>query len=173
VTRARRASRSALPRRSFLAAAGLLAAGVALEAWGPDELGVFRSAARAGRDASQPRPMGAPDGAIRLVAAPGFVDLGGRLARTWTFNGSVPGPELRLGAGRLLRVEFDNRLPAPTSIHWHGIALRNDMDGVPGFTQPRSRQVPGSSTSSPFPTLGPTSSTPMLGCSSIAACMGC
>jgi multicopper oxidase len=79
--------------------------------------------------------MGAPDGAIRLVAAPEVVDLGGRLARTWTFNGSVPGPELRLGAGQLLRVEFDNRLPAPTSIHWHGIALRNDMDGVPGFTQ--------------------------------------
>jgi multicopper oxidase len=38
-------------------------------------------------------------------------------------------------AGRLLRVDFENRLPAPTSIHWHGIAIRNDMDGVPGFTQ--------------------------------------
>jgi FtsP/CotA-like multicopper oxidase with cupredoxin domain len=57
------------------------------------------------------------------------------LARTWAFDGSVPGPELRLGAGQLVRVEFENRLPAPTSIHWHGIALRNDMDGVPGFTQ--------------------------------------
>jgi FtsP/CotA-like multicopper oxidase with cupredoxin domain len=32
-------------------------------------------------------------------------------------------------------VDFENRLPAPTSIHWHGIAIRNDMDGVPGFTQ--------------------------------------
>jgi multicopper oxidase len=173
VTRANRARTSTLPRRSFLAAAGLVAAGVALETYGPDQLRVFGPSARAGRKASQPLPAGAPDGAVRLVAAPEVIDLGGRLARTWAFDGSVPGPELRLGAGRLLRVEFDNRLPAPTSIHWHGIALRNDMDGVPGFTQPRSRQVPGSSTSSPFPTLGPTSSTPMLGCSSIAACMGC
>jgi len=124
-----------LPRRSFLAGAGLLAAGIALEAWGPDELGVFRSSAPASRAAGQTFAVGAPDGAVRLVAAPEVVDLGGRLARTWTFNGSVPGPELRVGAGQLLWVEFDNRLPAPTSIHWHGIAIRNDMDGVPGFTQ--------------------------------------
>jgi len=124
-----------LPRRSFLAGAGLLAAGITLEAWGPDELGVFRSSAPASRAADQTFAVGAPDGAVRLVAAPGVVDLGGRLARTWTFNGSVPGPELRVGAGQLLRVEFDNRLPVPTSIHWHGIAIRNDMDGVPGFTQ--------------------------------------
>jgi FtsP/CotA-like multicopper oxidase with cupredoxin domain len=135
VTCANRASRSRVPRRSFLVGAGLLAAGAALEAWGPDELGVFRSSAQAGRDASQTFAVGVPDGAVRLVAAPDVVDLGGRLAKTWTFNGSVPGPELRLGAGQVLRVEFDNRLPAPTSIHWHGIAIRNDMDGVPGFTQ--------------------------------------
>jgi multicopper oxidase len=135
VTRAKRASRSPLSRRSFLAGAGLLAAGGALEAWGPDELGFFRSSARAGREARPPLAVGAPDGAVRLRAAPDVVDLGGRLAKTWTFNGSVPGPELRLGAGQLLRVEFDNHLPAPTSIHWHGVAIRNDMDGVPGFTQ--------------------------------------
>jgi FtsP/CotA-like multicopper oxidase with cupredoxin domain len=135
VTRTKGASAPALPRRSFLAVAGLLAAGVTLEACGPDQLRVFRSSTRAGREAGQPLPAGAPDGAVRLVAAPEVIDLGGRSARTWAFDGSVPGPELRLGAGQLLRVEFDNRLPAPTSIHWHGIALRNDMDGVPGFTQ--------------------------------------
>jgi multicopper oxidase len=135
VTRANRAKASALPRRSFLAAAGLLAAGVTLEACGPDQLRVFGSSARAVRGASQPLPVAASDGAVRLVAAPDVIDLGGRSARTWTFNGSVPGPELRLRAGHVLRVEFDNRLPAPTSIHWHGIAVRNDMDGVPGFTQ--------------------------------------
>jgi multicopper oxidase len=136
VPRANRVSASTFPRRSFLAAAGLLAGGVALEACGPDLLRVVGSSARAGRAAGQPSPTAAPDGAVRLVAAPDVVDLGGRSARTWTFNGSLPGPELRLQAGQMLRVEFENRLPAPTSIHWHGIALRNDMDGVPGFTQP-------------------------------------
>jgi FtsP/CotA-like multicopper oxidase with cupredoxin domain len=111
-----------------------MAAGVTLESCGPDKLRIFRSSA--GRAAGQPSPTASPDGAVRLVAAPDVVDLGGRSARTWTFNGSLPGPELRLRAGQVLRVEFENHLPAPTSIHWHGIALRNQMDGVPGFTQP-------------------------------------
>jgi FtsP/CotA-like multicopper oxidase with cupredoxin domain len=35
----------------------------------------------------------------------------------------------------VLRVDVDNQLPAATSVHWHGLALRNDMDGVPGMTQ--------------------------------------
>ena len=47
----------------------------------------------------------------------------------------MPGPLIRARAGDLLRVEVDNRLPAETSVHWHGVALRNDMDGVPGVTQ--------------------------------------
>jgi multicopper oxidase len=173
VTCANRASRSRVPRRSFLVGAGLLAAGAALEAWGPDELGVFRSSAQAGRDASQTFAVGVPDGAVRLVAAPDVVDLGGRLAKTWTFNGSVPGPELRLGAGQVLRVEFDNRLPAPTSIHWHGIAIRNDMDGVPGFTQ--TPIAPGARFLYEFTAPNPSTYffhlTP--GCSSIAACTAC
>jgi FtsP/CotA-like multicopper oxidase with cupredoxin domain len=38
--------------------------------------------------------------------------------------------------GEVLRVRLDNRLPEPTSIHWHGVVVRNDMDGVPGVTQP-------------------------------------
>ena len=37
--------------------------------------------------------------------------------------------------GEVLRVRLDNRLPEPTSIHWHGVVVRNDMDGVPGVTQ--------------------------------------
>ncbi|MDF2739316.1 MAG: Copper resistance protein [Actinomycetia bacterium] len=132
--RANRARASTLPRRSFLTAAGLLAAGAALEAYGPEQLRVFNSSAPAGREITRPSTVAA-DGAVQLFAAPDVVDLGGRSAKTWTFNGSLPGPELRVPAGQLLRVDFENRLPAPTSIHWHGVAIRNDMDGVPGFTQ--------------------------------------
>jgi len=63
------------------------------------------------------------------------VDLGGPVVNTWAYGDSVPGPLLRARAGDLLRVQVDNQLPAETSVHWHGIALRNDMDGVPGMTQ--------------------------------------
>lgn len=64
------------------------------------------------------------------------LDLAGRIASTWAYNGSVPGPEIRASAGDRIRVRLDNVLPGPTtSVHWHGLALRNDMDGVPGVTQ--------------------------------------
>jgi len=63
------------------------------------------------------------------------VDLGGPVVKTWAYGESVPGPLLRARAGDLMRIKVDNALPATTSVHWHGIALRNDMDGVPGMTQ--------------------------------------
>jgi multicopper oxidase len=71
----------------------------------------------------------------RLTAQQATVDLGSRTVRTWTYGAEVPGPVLRTTAGDLLRVELTNRLPAETSVHWHGVALSNDMDGVPGITQ--------------------------------------
>ena len=73
--------------------------------------------------------------AARLTPRPMTVDLGGPVVDTWTYGDSVPGPLLRARAGDLLRVTVDNALPVDTSVHWHGIALRNDMDGVPGLTQ--------------------------------------
>jgi FtsP/CotA-like multicopper oxidase with cupredoxin domain len=47
----------------------------------------------------------------------------------------VPGPELRVMAGEVLKVAVSNGLPEDTTVHWHGLALRNDMDGVPDLTQ--------------------------------------
>ncbi len=52
------------------------------------------------------------------------------------FNGSSPGPELRLRQGDTLAVRFDNQTDQASSVHWHGIRLENAMDGVPGLTQP-------------------------------------
>ena len=57
------------------------------------------------------------------------------MVNTWAYDDTAPGPLLRAVAGDVLRVEVDNKLPVTTSVHWHGIALRNDMDGVPGITQ--------------------------------------
>ncbi|MCZ9330197.1 multicopper oxidase family protein [Nocardia farcinica] len=72
---------------------------------------------------------------VSLRPAPSTVDLGGVQVQTWTYDGSLPGREIRLRRGEVLRAELSNALPAPTTVHWHGIALRNDMDGVPEITQ--------------------------------------
>ena len=69
-----------------------------------------------------------------LRAAPATVDIGGRTVSTWAYDGALPGEGIRVTAGDELRVSLTNDLPAPTSVHWHGLALRNDMDGVPGLT---------------------------------------
>ncbi|MBV9322215.1 MAG: multicopper oxidase family protein [Chloroflexi bacterium] len=53
----------------------------------------------------------------------------------WTFNGSVPGPELRVNQGDRVRVKLVNHLPESTTIHWHGVAVPNSQDGVAGATQ--------------------------------------
>ena len=70
-----------------------------------------------------------------LTAKPVTLDLGGPTVATWAYADRVPGPLLRATAGEFLRVTLDNQLPADTTIHWHGIRLRNAADGVPGVTQ--------------------------------------
>lgn len=72
---------------------------------------------------------------VALAAVVADVDLGGPVVSTWTYGGSLPGREIRVGAGDVIEAELANRLPGDTSIHWHGVALRNDMDGAPGVTQ--------------------------------------
>jgi multicopper oxidase len=83
----------------------------------------------------QRRAAGAEVREVRLTAAPATVRIGDRDVATWAFNDQVPGPELRLPAGAVLRATVENRLPDPLTIHWHGIDLRADMDGVPELTQ--------------------------------------
>ncbi|MBI5957426.1 MAG: multicopper oxidase domain-containing protein, partial [Chloroflexi bacterium] len=53
----------------------------------------------------------------------------------WTYNGTVPGPMIRVTEGDTVRIIFKNDLPEPTTIHWHGMEIPNAMDGVPGMTQ--------------------------------------
>jgi FtsP/CotA-like multicopper oxidase with cupredoxin domain len=81
-----------------------------------------------------------PNGTVRtfdIVAAPARVSLAGRgSTEVWAYNGQVPGPELRVRLGETVRVRFTNRLPQATTIHWHGVRVPNDMDGVPTATRP-------------------------------------
>lgn len=53
----------------------------------------------------------------------------------WTYNGTVPGPTIHVRQGDTLRVVFTNHLPAPTTVHWHGMNVPAAMDGTPGFSQ--------------------------------------
>ncbi|MCZ7528381.1 MAG: copper oxidase [Acidimicrobiia bacterium] len=61
--------------------------------------------------------------------------LDGVTVVAWTYNGTVPGPMIRVTEGDRVRVILKNELPEPTTIHWHGVEVPNAMDGVPGVTQ--------------------------------------
>ncbi|RPF22730.1 FtsP/CotA-like multicopper oxidase with cupredoxin domain [Myceligenerans xiligouense] len=71
---------------------------------------------------------------VSLTARPGRLDLAGVPADTWSY-GQTPAPVIRQARGDRLELELVNDLPEESSIHWHGLALRNDMDGVPHLTQ--------------------------------------
>jgi FtsP/CotA-like multicopper oxidase with cupredoxin domain len=60
----------------------------------------------------------------------------GERVDAWTYNGGIPGPLIRAHAGDRLVVHFSNHLPEPTTIHWHGIRVPIQMDGVPDVSQP-------------------------------------
>ena len=53
----------------------------------------------------------------------------------WTYNGTVPGQEIRVKQGQDITVNLKNELSVPATIHWHGYPVPNDQDGVPGLTQ--------------------------------------
>jgi multicopper oxidase len=87
------------------------------------------------RDALR-RRVGAATVTAAITAAPVTVDIGGRDVSTWAF-GERPGTGgIRANVGDLIEATFVNRLPSANTLHWHGIALRNDMDGVHDLTQP-------------------------------------
>ncbi|WP_275678180.1 multicopper oxidase family protein [Streptomyces sp. MUM 203J] len=143
------------PSRRAVLGAGLAVAGsAALSACAGPGGGPGRSGHNAPSAPGAPAPEGfvAPDGpevlaaekargsgpvrTVRLTATAGSLDLGaGRTVRTWSYGGELPGKEVRVTAGDTLDLTLANHLPQGTSLHWHGLALRNDMDGVPGLTQ--------------------------------------
>jgi len=60
----------------------------------------------------------------------------GRRVRAWTYDGGIPGPLIRARVGDRVIVHFTNDLPQPTTIHWHGVRVPIEMDGVPTISQP-------------------------------------
>ncbi len=131
-------SNSRWSRRRFLISTGAGAAGLWLGGCSTSEssagiVGVTGSDIAA-REA-QRVVTGAGRKVVDLTAGPVELDLAGRTVRTVAYNGLVPGPEIRVRAGDELTVNLKNELTDPTTIHWHGLAIRNDMDGVPNVTQ--------------------------------------
>lgn len=60
----------------------------------------------------------------------------GKVIQAMTYNGIVPGPEIRVTQGDKVRVEVTNEMRQSTGVHFHGVHVPNSMDGVPYVTQP-------------------------------------
>jgi CopA family copper-resistance protein len=114
-----------LPRRRFVQ--GLVAGGVisALPAWA-------WSATNAGAGTQSPPVLSGTEFDLVIDESP--VNFTGKATTATTINGSLPGPTLRWREGDTVTIRVTNRLQEYTSIHWHGIILPFQMDGVPGIS---------------------------------------
>lgn len=77
----------------------------------------------------------------------------GKKAEAWVYNGQLPGPQLRVTEGDKVRVILKNGLTQSTAIHFHGVLVPNNMDGVPFITQPPVK--PGASFTYEFTAKNP------------------
>jgi len=129
---------NALGRRAFLRA-GLLVAGAgmlpACTSTGPRSADLILPTDPRVVEVEARRHASGRIRTYQLTAEVGLVDLGGPQVTTWTYGGVLPGTQIRVRAGDVIRAEVTNRLPVDTTIHWHGLAVRNDMDGAPDLTQ--------------------------------------
>jgi FtsP/CotA-like multicopper oxidase with cupredoxin domain len=73
---------------------------------------------------------------IDLVAKMADVQIDGKTVHAWTYDGGIPGPLIKTHVGDRLIVHFRNELDEPTTVHWHGVRVPIEMDGVPGISQP-------------------------------------
>lgn len=92
----------------------------------------------AGTQGGQPLPFLQEDGVkvfeLRTKAVKWPI-LDSVTVTAFTYNGTVPGPMIRVTEGDRVKIIVTNELPVPTTIHWHGVEVPNAMDGVPGVTQ--------------------------------------
>ena len=73
---------------------------------------------------------------FHLIAEPCVREFApGLRVNCWGYNGQTPGPTIEAVEGDRVRIYLENRLPEPTSMHWHGVLLPNGMDGVVGLVQ--------------------------------------
>jgi CopA family copper-resistance protein len=122
-----------IARRSLLKAGALGAAGL-----GMSEL--FPAWAQNGTHGLVRKEMPTLSGEeIRLNIAEGMFNVDGRAGHAITINGTIPAPLIRLREGQNVRLVVNNTLDEDTSIHWHGLIVPFQMDGVPGISFPGIR----------------------------------
>jgi FtsP/CotA-like multicopper oxidase with cupredoxin domain len=134
--RATEGSEVDLTRRRFVASVVGAGAALGVAACSGPEARVGVGPTRAA--SATPRSTTGTTRRLALRAQPITLDLGGTLVQTWGFGDTVPGTPFRATAGDRVIVNFRNDLTDATSVHWHGLAIRNDMDGVPGVTTPET-----------------------------------
>ncbi|MDO9433730.1 MAG: copper resistance system multicopper oxidase [Phenylobacterium sp.] len=116
-------------RRQLLRGASMIGGGMAVSAMLPS----WAQSATPGLVSTLPTVSGESI-AMTIGHTPFKVD--GRVGHAVTINGTVPGPLVRLKEGQNVRLAVTNRLDEDTSIHWHGLLLPFQMDGVPGVSFP-------------------------------------
>jgi FtsP/CotA-like multicopper oxidase with cupredoxin domain len=118
-----------IERRAFLRAGALSAAGLGVA-------GLFPAWAQNGTPGLVPDLQTLSGADIRLRVGHDMFSVGGRKGHAVTLNGVLPAPLIRLKEGQNVRIHVENALDEDTSIHWHGLLLPFQMDGVPGVSFP-------------------------------------
>ena len=91
---------------------------------------------KAGNEPLTPKVLA--DGTKKFYLTASIIDWEvskGKVVKAWAYNGMVPGPFIKVDPGDKVQVQLKNELPISTDIHWHGIDVPNDQDGVAGITQ--------------------------------------
>ena len=132
---------STFTRRDFLRSAGALTAMAGIQTLLPGWAQAAGSAAQGGLTALEPtrREGNRVEYDITIERTP--FEVAGKRATAITMNGTVPGPLIRLQEGEEVILRYHNKLEDDTSIHWHGLLLPNQFDGVPKVNYPAV--VPG------------------------------
>jgi len=121
-----------LDRRALLKGAALAGSGLALSPWLP----AWAQSGTAGIVRTLPTIHG-PEVALRIAHQ--RITIEGRAGHAIGINGTIPGPLIRLREGQIARLAVTNDLDEDSSIHWHGLLLPFQMDGVPGISFPGIR----------------------------------
>ena len=116
-------------RRQLLRGAALTGSGIAFSAWLP-------AWAQTNSQGTAPSLQALSGDDIELRIANQMMTIDGHETHAVGINGSVPAPLLRLREGRTVRIHVRNDLDEESSIHWHGLILPFQMDGVPGVSFP-------------------------------------
>ncbi|WP_299002994.1 multicopper oxidase domain-containing protein, partial [uncultured Caulobacter sp.] len=103
-------------------------------ALGLSALGLLPAWARAAEGARSPAALSGED--IKLTIGHVMPRIDGRAGHGVAINGTIPGPLIRLKEGQNVRIAVTNALDEDTSIHWHGLLVPFQMDGVPGVSFP-------------------------------------